>query len=70
MVGPGCPVGACCWINVAFCATAAGKIGATDAPDVVAGVAPLFTTDLLITLLMTVALWMLAKTTLLGGGAT
>jgi hypothetical protein len=57
---------------VALCATAAGKLGATDAVarlGAVAGVTVLFTAGLLMTLLMTVVLWMLAKMMLLGGGA-
>jgi hypothetical protein len=73
VVGPGGPFGPCCRVSVAFCATAAGKIGATEAVAAlgpVDGVPALFAPDWLITLLMAVALWMLAKTMLLGGAAT
>jgi hypothetical protein len=73
VAGPGGPFGPCCGIKEAFCATAAGKVGPTDpvaTAGAVPGVTALLTTDLLITLLMTVVLWMLAKMMLLGGGAT
>ena len=75
-----------CWINVALCATAGGSVGvappcpgATGEPGRLIALAPspppgpatgAAGCGLLITLLMTVVLWMLAKMMLFGGGAT
>ena len=61
-----------CWIRDARCATTGGRAG----PGVAARAAAAAVGDpgvaggWLITVLMTVVLWMLLKTTLLGGGAT
>jgi hypothetical protein len=61
-----------CWISEARCATAGGS----DGPGVPARAAAAAVGELgvaagwLITVLITVVLWMLAKTMLLGGGAT
>lgn len=74
-----------CWISVARCATAGGKVGVTapcpDAagepgrPALSPGLSPGPAVGgggprLLMTLSMTARLWMLAKMTLFGGGAT
>ena len=64
-----------CWIKEARCATAGGKVGPTagaagpaaaaEVPRAGAGGA-----GLLITVLLTVVLWMLTKMMLFGGGTT
>ena len=71
-----------CWISVALCATAGGSVGVappcagtTGEPGRPIALAPSPATGaagcgLLMTLLMTVVLWMLAKMMLFGGGAT
>jgi hypothetical protein len=70
-----------CWISVARCATAGGKVGVTAPCPGAAGEPgrPALSPGpaaggggprLLMTLSMTARLWMLAKMTLFGGGAT
>jgi hypothetical protein len=61
-----CGVGSLpCWISAARCETAAGSAGpAAPAPAAAAGA------GLLMTVLMTVVLWMLLKMTLFAGAAT
>jgi hypothetical protein len=75
-----------CWISVALCATAGGSVGvaapcpgATGEPGRPPPLAPSPASPTtgdpgcgrrLMTLLMTALLWMLAKMTLFGGGAT
>jgi hypothetical protein len=74
-----------CWISVALCATAGGRVGAAPPPCPGATLAagelgrPLSPSPaagkagcggLLMTLLMTARLWILAKMMLFGGGAT
>ena len=59
-----------CWISEARCATAGGSAGvAAPARPAAAPGPPAGAAGWLITVLMTVVLWMLLKTTLFGGGA-
>jgi hypothetical protein len=61
-----------CWISDARCATAGGRAGPGVATRVAAAAVgdPGAADGWLITVLMTVVLWMLLNTTLFGGGAT